>query len=342
MPSLGLTPALESTEAVAGKTGSRVPAPREQDLPGRGPFRRVPFPAKEVLVDGSATEDYLARFRRVLEYVDEHAGDDLDVETLGNVASFSKFHFHRQFSALLGVPVYRYVQAVRLKRASYRLAFRGDSVLEIALSSGYEGPESFARAFKKLLGATPSDVRRNPELALRRAPYEDASRARRRLMVPGIEQAAVSIVDFPETRVAALEHRGDPERLGASIRRFIEWRKREKLPPKTSDTFNIFYDDPAGADPCDFRMDLCAATERDIAPNDEGIVAKVIPAGRCALLRHVGPEEGFVRALEYLYAEWLPRSGEELRDFPPFCRRVRFFPDVPEHEAVTEIFLPLE
>ncbi|HET7333332.1 MAG TPA: GyrI-like domain-containing protein [Dyella sp.] len=47
-------------------------------------------------------------------------------------------------------------------------------------------------------------------------------------------------------------------------------------------------------------------------------------------------------AIAYLYAQWLPRSGEELRDFPLFVRRVRFYPDVPEHEAVATIFLPLK
>jgi AraC family transcriptional regulator len=34
-------------------------------------------------------------------------------------------------------------------------------------------------------------------------------------------------------------------------------------------------------------------------------------------------------------------GGEALRDFPVFFQRVIFFPDVPEHEAVTDVFLPL-
>jgi hypothetical protein len=29
--------------------------------------------------------------------------------------------------------------------------------------------------------------------------------------------------------------------------------------------------------------------------------------------------------------------GEEPRDFPLFCQRISFFPDVAEHEAVTDI-----
>ena len=50
---------------------------------------------------------------------------------LSAIAAFSKYHFHRQFSEFFGITVHRYVQLVRLKRASYRLAFRDDeSALE--------------------------------------------------------------------------------------------------------------------------------------------------------------------------------------------------------------------
>jgi len=38
----------------------------------------------------------------------------------------------------------------------------------------------------------------------------------------------------------------------------------------------------------------------------------------------------------------LPGSGAELRDFPLYVQRVKFFPEVPEHEAVTDAFLPLK
>jgi AraC family transcriptional regulator len=71
------------------------------------------------------------------------------------------------------------------------------------------------------------------------------------------------------------------------------------------------------------------------------VIAKLIPAGRCAVLRHVGSDDTLGQTIAYLYSEWLPQSGAELRDFPLFCERVEFFPDVPEHEAVTDVYLPL-
>jgi len=58
-------------------------------------------------------------------------------------------------------------------------------------------------------------------------------------------------------------------------------------------------------------------------------------------LRVVGSSDDLEPAALFLYRNWLPASGEETRDFPLYCQRVSFFPDVPEHEAITDLFLPL-
>ncbi|MFX8856530.1 AraC family transcriptional regulator, partial [Acinetobacter baumannii] len=81
--------------------------------------------------------NYQARMQRVLDHIDRHLDSELDVENLSRVAAFSRFHFHRQFTAAFGISVHRYVQLARMKRASHRLAYRdGTSVTEIALDAG--------------------------------------------------------------------------------------------------------------------------------------------------------------------------------------------------------------
>jgi AraC family transcriptional regulator len=275
----------------------------------------------------------------VLEYIDAHLEDDLSVARLSSVAAFSKYHFHRQFTEFFGVSAYRYVQLSRLKRASFLLAFREQMpVVDIALASGYEGPEAFARAFRKSIGQSPSEFRKQPQWEPWYSTYQPLSELRVRHMKSGNRQ--VDIVNFAETRVACLEHRGDWRRIGHSIRKFIDWRKQNQLSPRVSATFNIFYDDGETA-PDASRIDLCASTDHEITANPCGVVAKIIPAGRCAVLRHIGSDDTLEQTIAYLYSEWLPQSGEELRDFPLFCERVEFFPDVPEHEAVTDVYLPL-
>jgi len=290
----------------------------------------------------AALERYEARMRRVLAYVERHLDDDLGLDVLAGVAAFSKHHFHRQFAATFGVSVHSYVQLARMKRASYRLAYRsGDSVTDIAFDSGYEAPEAFTRAFRRRFGQSPSDFRKSPDWEPWLAAFGPLETARSKLMQKSFSSDDVAIREVAATPVLAMTHRGDPARIGATIRRFIAWRKANGLGPKAAATYNIFHCDPRTTPPEDYRLDLCVAAGEPAAGLAEDMAHALIPGGRCAVLRVVGGSDDLEGAALFLYRDWLPNSGEELRDFPLYCRRVSFFPEVPEHEAVTELFLPL-
>lgn len=282
-------------------------------------------------------EGYAERFAKVLDYIGTHLGEELSVERLSQVANFSKFHFHRQFSVYAGISVSRYVQTMRLKRASYRLVFEPQArIIEIALEAGFETPESFSRAFKRDYGQTPSQFRISPAWKPWGERYQFPARERRRNM-------DVKIVNFEETKVAALEHRGAPELVNDLVRTFIAWRKESKLSPvKTSKNFGIAYDDPNTVEPKAFRFDICGSVAAEVPANPQGVVNKVIPGGRCAVLRHLGSHDRITESVYYLYREWLPESGEELRDFPLFFDYLNLMPETPEHELVTDIHLPVK
>lgn len=287
-------------------------------------------------------ETYRARFRNVLDYIDANLDGDLTVKQLSSVAVFSPFHFHRLFVEFFGIGVYKYVQLRRLKRASYQLAFRSRSqIIDIALANGYEGPASFSRAFKRRIGQSPSAFRKQPQWNPWYATYQPLSELRINHMKSAKQAEQVKIIHVNDTKIAVFEHRGDQQLIGNSIQRFIEWRKQNHLPPKVSATFNILYDDPTKVAPEDYRLDICAAVNGDVADNQYGVVGKTIPGGRCAVLRHVGADDALGETVRYLRTEWFPQSGEALRDFPIYCQRVKFFPDVPENEAITDVFLPL-
>jgi AraC family transcriptional regulator len=292
----------------------------------------------------AALENYHARMQRVLHHIDQHLDDDLDLEAMSGVAAFSKFHFHRQFTSTFGLSVHRYVQLARMKRASYRLAERNaQSVTDIAMDAGYDAPDAFARAFRQRFGQSPSSFRKSPNWGSWLMAFGPLDNARSKLMQITFTPYDVTIRDVPPTPVAIMEHRGDRATLGATIQRFIAWRKAAGLSPETSPTFNIFRSERRPAVPADYSTDLCVGTDQPIAANDEQMKAGVIPGGRCAVLRYPGNTNNLEPAALYLYRDWLPASGEEARDFPIYCqRRLSFFPDVPIHEVVVEVFLPLK
>jgi AraC family transcriptional regulator len=67
----------------------------------------------------AALRNYHGRMQRVLDHIDRHLDDELDLDRISGIAAFSKFHFHRQFSATFGLTLHRYIQLARMKRASW-------------------------------------------------------------------------------------------------------------------------------------------------------------------------------------------------------------------------------
>src|SRR5690606_14651884 len=90
-----------------------------------------------------------------------------------------------------------------------------------------------------------------------------------------------------------------------------------------------------------FRFDICGAVKTDVPDNPQGVIGKTIPGGRCALIRHHGSTDTINDTVRPLYAQWLPSSGEQLRDFPCFFHYIERMPKVAEHEQITDVYLPL-
>jgi len=280
---------------------------------------------------------YERRIERVLRYIGAHLDGDLSLDRLSDVAGFSKFHFHRQFREYTGISAAKLIALLRLKHASLQLALSPEQrILDIALEAGFESPESFARAFKKAQGQSPSGFRNAPQWERWGAVFSLPVGPRSEPMQP-------TIVDFPETRVAVLEHRGAPASLMHSVGRFIAWRKScDVSPVSTSMTLGIAYDDPSNTQPDQFRFDICGSTTTAVPKNEYGVVEGVIPGGRCAVLRHVGSTDLIGATVQRLYGDWLPDSGQQLRDYPIFFHYIKRMPTVREHEQETDVYLPLQ
>src|SRR3979409_828441 len=158
----------------------------------------------------AALQNYHTRMQWALDYIDRHLDGDLDLETVSRVAAFSKFHFHRQFTATFELSVHRYVQLVRIKRASPRLPSEPPSVTDIAMDAGYDAPDAFARAFRQRVGQSPSSFRKSPDWEPWLSAFGPLDNARSKLMQKTFTTDDVTIRDVPPTPVAIMEHRGDP------------------------------------------------------------------------------------------------------------------------------------
>lgn len=104
--------------------------------------------------------NYERQLKKVIEFIGKHLDDKLTLTQLSDVACFSKYHFHRLFTAFTGLSLQQYIRWLRLKRAAHQLIVNKDtSIIEIAINAGFESHESFTRAFKQACNLNPSEFR---------------------------------------------------------------------------------------------------------------------------------------------------------------------------------------
>ena len=99
------------------------------------------------------------RLQRVLSYIEARLGETISLQDLAGEACLSPYHFARLFHQVMGQPPHRYVVERRVAAAQERLRTRRDSLVEVALDSGFGTQANFSRVFRKVTGLTPRQYR---------------------------------------------------------------------------------------------------------------------------------------------------------------------------------------
>lgn len=95
------------------------------------------------------------RLKRVVQYVDERLGAKITLEDLAKVAGLSRMHFAAQFRAAMGMRPHEYLLKRRIERAEELLKRAEVSLVEIALTVGFQTQAHFTTVFKRFAGDTP-------------------------------------------------------------------------------------------------------------------------------------------------------------------------------------------
>lgn len=152
----------------------------------------------------------------------------------------------------------------------------------------------------------------------------------------------VKVINLEEIKVAVLEHIGPPNEVEKSVAKFRQWRKSSQdSPAQTARTFGIAYSDPTTTPVDKFRFDICGELKNELTQNSFGIIPKSIPAGKYAVLRHLGTLQNIHESIYYIFQTWLPKSGEKQKEFPLFFQYINVLPEVSQQDQVTDIFVSL-
>lgn len=107
----------------------------------------------------SRQREYIKMFNDLLDYIDVHYGEDLNLENMADRIGFSKFHFSRLFKQYTGLTFNDYLNYRRLRAAEELLANPDIPIIEVSLRSGYSSISTFNRLFKQAKHCTPSEYK---------------------------------------------------------------------------------------------------------------------------------------------------------------------------------------
>jgi len=101
--------------------------------------------------------------KRVVEFIQEHLAEEISLTALAELVDLSLYHFARAFKQSFGTPPHHYLMARRMDLARSLLQSPALSVTQIGIQIGFRETSSFTRAFRKFIGLTPTEYRRNLE-----------------------------------------------------------------------------------------------------------------------------------------------------------------------------------
>lgn len=257
--------------------------------------------------------DYVDRVNRAIDYVVQNPSAPLRLEEVARVAQFSPYHFHRIFRALVGETLHAFATRVRLE-AALALMAHGErrTLTEVALACGFGSSSNFSRRFRSRFGVPPRafdvDGFRRAGRAAMMGALPNGERLARLPAGANPDGFRVRLRDLPARRVAYVRvfrpYEGD--RVLQAARRMMAWARARGL--AGGQWLGYQWDDPEIVPLARCRYDVGVEVPED-APLGAGVSETRFPAMRVAELDIAGSVELELRALDWLYRTWLPRSG---------------------------------
>lgn len=260
--------------------------------------------------------EYIERIQATLDYMEHHLDQTISMEELAKVACFSVFHFHRVFVLTLGDTAADYLRKRRLAKAAELLRTTDQRVLDIALTSGFQSHETFARAFKRQFQLTPLEYRKSG-VSLALQPFVTLTHAPR--LHKGGSTMTPTIVTKPSFKLIGYgfgtetNEGKNHDDIPAFWQRYLQENLRVNIPNKLHPSVEIGM--CTDFEPETGRFTYLIGYEADSFDNvPEGLMCITVPEATYAVFTTPkASKEDFVSTIQetwnQAYQEWFPTSG---------------------------------
>jgi AraC-like DNA-binding protein len=109
--------------------------------------------------DARASEPGRFRIEDAVRYIQDHYADDHSLPGLASRFGLNPSYLSRLFARHTGVPLFAYVNRIRIQKSCLLLKRSTLSIVEIAFSVGYNNLSHFNRYFRRIMGMSPREYR---------------------------------------------------------------------------------------------------------------------------------------------------------------------------------------
>ena len=281
----------------------------------------------------STREDYLRRINVVIEYINNHLDEEMDLNKLAEISNFSPYHFHRIFRAFQQETLASFITRIRVEAAARLIRYSELPIETIAYNVGYETPSSLSKAFKQLYNISPTEYRINKSYFI----------MKREELNPELKLKSPKFVELENKTAIYIRLTGAYSELDfpGAWGRLWNFVKEQKLYSAGIEHIAIYHDDPKVTEAGKLRSDVCLVIHKPVQPQGE-IGVKEIQGGKYAVFSYQGPYTNLGVVYDTIYAKWLPESGCELRNIPMLEKYMNDPSKTEPEKLKTEIFIPIQ
>lgn len=97
--------------------------------------------------------------QKTLTHIEENLVEEIEIDTLAEIAGLSPFYYQRLFTRLVKTSVRDYIKLRRLAKSTVMLRNKENRIIDIAMNYGFGSHVTYTRAFTKTYGISPSEYR---------------------------------------------------------------------------------------------------------------------------------------------------------------------------------------
>lgn len=112
---------------------------------------------------GNSTSDSI--IDDIVYYIKHNFSDNIKLDTIAPLFGYNSSYLGKIFSKKMGVNFNSYIDQVRINHSKELLLEKNLKVYEIATLVGYNDVDYFHKKFKKYVGRSPAEFRKNPPLS---------------------------------------------------------------------------------------------------------------------------------------------------------------------------------